>query len=501
MERFSAWLWRRFRTHYAALLVIQMLVWPTIVIIPSIYSGWRTLGLPTERLWPAVATVMPIYAGVATLAAIYLGRPAARALGAWGRRENVDPQATREALAGLYRVPLLAVIGGLVPSTIAMAFALDAAKALADWPTRIVWVATGWQVLFGCAAFVWLMGDTLTRPVRAELDAAIGEDSPEPVRRGIASRLMVMILLVSLIAGYFSALPVSWARTDIAQYIASGLIVPTLAAFCVLVFSAFGIVPVTQPVKELTRGTERVTAGDFSERIPVTSNDEFGVLARSFNRMQAGLLERERLHAAFGSYVDPALAERLLADGSDTFDGEAVDVTVFFADVRGFTTYSEAHSPEESVARLNELFALTVPILLDHGGHANKFLGDGVLAVFGVPNRLEDHADRAVDAAIAVQHRVRRQFGDELKIGIGINTGPVIAGTIGGGGKLEFTLIGDTVNVAARIEELTKATGDAILIAEATRQALNRPVGSVERGSFDIRGRNQGIELHAVAPW
>lgn len=501
MERLSAWLWGRFRTHYAAVLVIQMLLWPVVVIVPSIFSGWRTLGLPMREVWPALATVAPIYVITAALSAALIGRRATGALRSWGRREDVDPREIRDALFGLYRVPLLAVLGAIVPATIGMAFALGRTSALPSWPTRIMWISTGWQVLFGCAAFIWLMGDTLTRPVRAELDAAIGDDSPEPLRRGIAARLMLMVLLASLIAGYFSALPATWAATDAGQYVAVGALVPPLAGLCVLIFGAFGIVPVTRPVKDLTRGTERVAAGNFSERVPVTSNDEFGVLARSFNRMQAGLLERERLHSAFGSYVDPALAERLLAGGSETFDGESVEVTVFFADVRGFTTFSEVHQPEESVARLNELFSLAVPILLQHGGHANKFLGDGVLAVFGAPNKLEEHADCAVDAAMAIQQRVRRHFGDDMRIGIGINTGPVIAGTIGGGGKLEFTLIGDTVNVAARVEEHTKTTGDAILITGSTLGSLRRPAAVVDRGSFALRGRVDQVTLHAVNPW
>jgi adenylate cyclase len=143
-----------------------------------------------------------------------------------------------------------------------------------------------------------------------------------------------------------------------------------------------------------------------------------------------------------------------------------------------------------------------VPVLQEHGGHANHYLGDGVLAVFGAPLSVPDHAGAAVAAAVEMQRRVRAEFGGELRLGIGINTGPVIAGTVGGGGRHEFTVIGDTVNVAARVEQLTKETGDAILITDATRAALPTPrPRSRSRGAFDVRGKAAKITVHAVNPF
>ena len=224
------------------------------------------------------------------------------------------------------------------------------------------------------------------------------------------------------------------------------------------------------PIRDLAEGTERVAAGDYSQRLPVVQDDDLGALAASFNRMQAGLAERQRLQAAFGTYVDPVLATKLLEQGDDVFTGERREVTVMFVDIRDFTPFAETNPAEDVVARLNALFEIVVPAVVDAGGHVNKFLGDGALAVFGAPNDLADHADAALNAAVLIQRLVAERFGGELRIGIGINTGTVIAGTIGGGGKLEFTLIGDTVNVAARVEQLTKTTGDAILAHPAVRR-------------------------------
>jgi len=175
---------------------------------------------------------------------------------------------------------------------------------------------------------------------------------------------------------------------------------------------------------------------------------------------------------------------------------------VFFVDIRDFTAWSERTTAHEAVSRLNALFDIVVPVLREHHGHANKFSGDGVLAVFGVPEQTDDHAGKAVQAAAEIQRRVRNAFGEELRIGIGINTGRVIAGTVGGGGKLEFALIGDPVNVAARVEELTKQTGDPILLTQATVDSLtSAPGGLTSRGSHHVKGKAEPIAVHALDPF
>ncbi len=233
----------------------------------------------------------------------------------------------------------------------------------------------------------------------------------------------------------------------------------------------------------------------------MVQDDDLGALAASFNRMQSGLAERERLQAAFGSYVDPALATRLLEQGDDVFTGERLDVTVLFVDIRDFTPFAEANTAEDTVSHLNALFEIVVPAVLDAGGHVNKYLGDGALAVFGAPNALAHHADAAVTASLEISQRVTEHFGGAIRIGIGINTGQVIAGTIGGAGKLEFTLIGDTVNVAARIEQLTKTTGDTILLTQHTVDALAQtPADLIDRGAHDVKGKSATVHVYAVEP-
>ena len=340
------------------------------------------------------------------------------------------------------------------------------------------------------------------RPVRMAIagDTGIGDDLPRS-RPTFAAWSNLSMLAMAFEFTMLGAIATAVFRTHQAPalWIAIASLATLFLALPITVGSIFA--PSLQPIRHLTEGTKRVAVEDYSRRLPVVQDDDLGALAASFNRMQAGLAERQRLQAAFGTYVDPALAARLLEQGDHVFAGERREVTVMFVDVRDFTPFAEAHTAEEAFAHLNGLFEIVVPAVVDAGGHVNKFLGDGALVVFGAPNELADHADAAVSAALRIQRLVDERSGGALRIGIGINTGVVIAGTIGGGGKLEFTLIGDTVNVAARVEQLTKTTRDAILLTSQTVDALiTRPPGLTERGLHPLKGKSAEVRVFALEP-
>jgi class 3 adenylate cyclase len=250
------------------------------------------------------------------------------------------------------------------------------------------------------------------------------------------------------------------------------------------------------PLRELIRATRRVADHQLDQPVPVTSTDETGELTESFNDMVKAVSERERLHEAFGTFVDPKLADRVLTEGT-AIEGEEVEVSVLFLDVCGFTSFSEETDARQVVAELNQLFEVAVPVVLEHGGHIDKFIGDGFVAVFGAPDRIPDHARRAVAAAREILERLGER-DSPLRVGIGVNTGAVIAGTVGGGGRLDFTVIGDTVNTAARVERLTRRTGDDLLITEATRRELDgRDAGWEERPSVELEGKRERVKVYA----
>ncbi|OBA59486.1 cyclase [Mycobacterium sp. 1100029.7] len=341
----------------------------------------------------------------------------------------------------------------------------------------------------------------MQRPVRIALagDTEIGDSLPRshPTFARRSNVAMVATAFAYAVGGAMVATAFAPATDAPIMSVAIGFAFAVV--FGVPITVGLGLSQSMQPIRDLAEGAERVAAGDFRQRLPVVQDDDLGVLAASFNRMQAGLAERQRLQAAFGSYVDPALAARLLQQGDDVFTGERRQVTVMFVDIRDFTAFAEANTAEDTVARLNVLFDIVVPAVVEAGGHVNKFLGDGALAVFGAPNELVAHADAAVSVAVAIRRHVEERFEGALRIGVGINTGVVIAGTIGGGGKLEFTLIGDVVNVAARVEQLTKATGDAILVTGSCVDALtHRPPGLLDRGSHVVKGKSVAVQVYTV---
>jgi len=230
-------------------------------------------------------------------------------------------------------------------------------------------------------------------------------------------------------------------------------------------------------------------------RLPVVSSDELGELSVAFNRMAQGLAERERIRDAFGTYLDKDVAGFILS-GSFPEGGVEVDVTIMFCDVPGFTSFAEGASANEVVSSLNALFELLVPVIDRHGGHVDKFIGDGLLAVFGAPEGFADHADRALAAGLEILEQLERAEG-QLDISVGINTGRVVAGSIGGAGRLNFSVIGDAVNVAARVEAATRGTEDSLLLTRATREALLRPALVESRGTIALKGKSRGVELFA----
>ncbi|WP_068180851.1 adenylate/guanylate cyclase domain-containing protein [Mycobacterium sp. UM_CSW] len=363
-----------------------------------------------------------------------------------------------------------------------------------------------WTCAFGVGSQligVHSLAETVMRPRRVALtgDKEIGDSLPRQ-RPSFAAWSNLSVLAVTFVfstAGDMLAavvdratqLPLLWVVIGVGMTLVFGVPITVGAVFA----------PSLQPIRDLADGTRRVAAGDYSRRLPVVQDDDLGALTASFNRMQAGLAERQRLQGAFGMYVDPMLAARLLEQGDHVFTGERREVTVMFVDVRDFTSFAEAHTAGETVTHLNALFETVVPAVVEAGGHVNKFLGDGALAVFGAPNDLAQHADAALGAATSINRLVAERFGGELRVEIGINTGVVIAGTVGGGGKLEFTLIGDAVNVAARVEQLTKITGDGILLTQQTIKALvSRPPGLVDRGPHALMGKSVPTELFGLDP-
>jgi adenylate cyclase len=253
---------------------------------------------------------------------------------------------------------------------------------------------------------------------------------------------------------------------------------------------------IMRPIEDLEAATERIRQGRFDEHVPVTTSDEFGELSSAFNQMVDGLAERERLREAFGTYLDQEVAAHLISEDFEP-GGREVDVSLVFCDVRDFTTAAAEAEAPEIVARLNELWECIVPIVANHRGHIDQFIGDAVLAVFGAPDRLPHHADRAVQCAVELARTINSRKPGGFEVGIGVNSGKVVAGSIGGAGRLSFSVIGDAVNLCSRVESATRDTGDPVLITGATRAQLSETIEVEPRGEREIRGYDRKVELYA----
>jgi class 3 adenylate cyclase len=500
MDRIWQWAWDRYAARYT--WAICAFVFP--VVLPFyLLMSFVIVAFEGSDRYVEAATVTVVATLVLAFVDVLPGLGSARLVEQWAAGLDIDRARALDATYTFARGVVVRVVAGNAVGAALLALIVGV-NAGATGSRLVQYGILG--AAFGPAVHldaVHSFVEATMRPVRIAIagDTGIGDALPRsrPTYAAWSNAAVLATAFTFAVAGAMLAAVLEQASEMPLLSVVIGCALTLFLAVPTSVGLAFS--PSLQPIRDLADGTQRVAAGDYSRRLPVVQDDDLGVLTASFNRMQAGLAERQRLQAAFGTYVDPALAARLLEQGDDIFTGERREVTVMFVDVRDFTPFAEANSAEDTVARLNALFEIVVPAVVDAGGHVNKFLGDGALAVFGAPNDHAEHADAALTAAVLIQRLVAERFGDELRIGIGLNTGTVIAGTIGGAGKLEFTLIGDTVNIAARVEQLTKTTGDAILLTHQTVDALTtRPPELLDRGAHALKGKSAAVKVFGLDP-
>ncbi|WP_372677442.1 adenylate/guanylate cyclase domain-containing protein [Desulfosarcina sp.] len=257
----------------------------------------------------------------------------------------------------------------------------------------------------------------------------------------------------------------------------------------------------SKPILELVAATEAIGKGDYRYRVELKRQDELGNLATAFNQMGEELFRHSLTRQSFGKYVGEEVLEMILADPEKMWlKGHKNDATILFADIRGFTAYAEDREPEEVVDMLNTYFEIATRAIMDYGGYLDKFIGDGVLGVFGVPVFRKDHVERAVRTALDLKEQLHMHsiHGNPLlsAVGIGIHTGPIVSGNIGSQVKMEYTVIGDTVNLASRLSELA-APGE-VLVTEAVYDRLRALVCAEPAGTRTIKGKIAPVETWRV---
>ncbi len=271
----------------------------------------------------------------------------------------------------------------------------------------------------------------------------------------------------------FNAIRVKKLRMFIVTTVAGVIAVLAVMVFIITRWLAGRV---TKPITELTRGAEAVAQGDYDYVVPVLKEDEFGELTRQFNAMTRGQKERLNLMETLKKFLSEDLAERA-AESGIVIGGQKADCTVMFTDFAGFSTITRNMTASESVNVLNAYFDGLVPIIKKYGGFPDKYIGDAIVALFGAPVPLADHAERALACAIELQWKMRqmneerrRQGKTVFEMRIGLNSGEVLAGAIGCDQKLEYTSIGETTNLANRMEAIAEI--GHVMIAEETYRRI-----------------------------
>lgn len=271
-----------------------------------------------------------------------------------------------------------------------------------------------------------------------------------------------------------------------------------------LIVASFLSRQITHSLSRIYSGIKQI--GSRKTKIEVSTDDEFGELARAINEMTKGLEERDYLKLNFAPYVSKHIMEKIAQVGKmPTLEGEKKKVTILFADLRAFSKFAEEFPPEKVVSQLNEFLTVMIDVIFENDGTLDKFLGDGMMVEFGAPLDDPNQETHAIVTAIAMQKaliKLNREFekrgSPKMDMAIGIHTGTAILGNIGSEKRMEYTAVGDTVNTASRIEEEAKKLDAAILISEATWKAIQGQFVAKDHGPLQLRGKEKPLRVFSI---
>lgn len=460
------------------------------VIAAVLGAASAYLGNSAARLPQLLAWMVTVLVGVNLVGSMIIYRPILWHLqGAGGDLAGLAARARR----------LPALSGAWVFGLTAIAMVGDAVVARGSWTLGDSFAGT----LAHCgvfSAFLGLYAYLIALDHLITLRKALWKRRQElPVtHRRLVSRLMAALLIVAL-GPAVVAVADNWghggggasgedlARHYLHQTLQMDVMGAVLLAVAVAILIARGLL---RPTRILMDAMDRVDQGDLSTRAPVVTDDEIGVLSARFNRMLGGLRERERLRRTFAYFVPESVASALVAD-EGAISPQEREATVLFADIERFTEISSRLPPREILMMLNDYFGEVGRAINDNGGVITQFQGDAVLACFNLPAADRDHARHAVEAALEIHRRVgaaRFRGGILLRARVGVSTGMLVGGTVGGGERLGYTVHGDTVNLAARLEALNKETGTRTLLSARTAELVGAGLPLRSVGSFAVRG-------------
>lgn len=368
----------------------------------------------------------------------------------------------------------------LVPATAFISYLLNIR------PGGILFLLIGGSVAVLYSVAVRYLGlEAVLSPILSRLGEEVPPDlSSDHASLSLRTKLIITLPAINVITGVVVAGLVAPPEANLDDLAFSVLI----AIGVTVLLSSIVVLLLTQaalaPVRRLESTGRLLAEGNLEAVPPPSTPDEAGALgshlAQIANELDRGRQARETLDR----FVDIDVAAGLLDNDQDLWSGSEEDVTVLFCDLKGFSIQAAQEPARETLERLRRFYRIVVPIIEANGGHANKFIGDGLMAIFGAPASLQNHADSAVKAAEEIADQL--SASPDLNIAIGLNSGRALVGTVAAADRLDFTVVGEVVNTAARIEALTRETGDEILLTEATRSRLSSGRVLTSRGHFEI---------------
>ena len=389
-------------------------------------------------------------------------------------------------------------------------FVLETAAPPASMFTSL-YVAAIWFALlyaFQFALFAYFIGIAVSIHTRSWFYRRHALEIPSGSNRLLLRLLMGMVAIIVIPSSLI--LTDVWFFEDIRRL--QGLstkqavlldVLAMLVAAAVSVF--FTCRSFTLPLQNIRDAMEQTSAGRNTPRALVLTDDEIGVVADSFNNMMGKINERKFIADTFGRYVPETVAASIIRNKGE-YKPQNRLATILYTDIVGFTSLCEKLPPEEIASLLNEYFSLLTAIINKHGGIINQFQGDAMLVTYNVPARDKDHADGALRTAVEIQETLAKHVfrsGYKMPTRIGINTGRVFAGIVGGKDRLNYTVHGDAVNVAARLEYLNKEYNTSILLSKATKLLLGEKIRERIRltpmGKISVRGKSNDIRVFAAS--
>lgn len=474
---------------------------------------WREMISALE--WEVAFVLLAFIVPVAVLVLHRLAAPVNQAINALRGGEGLSAQSLERAKRRALNLPFFAALMNLIAWIIpAVAFPVifyfrapvPVVKALAG----MVYNFTN-AIMITLLAFVLLEQACRRRIIPQLFPEGRLSDQKKAAALTIRTRLMLLYGAICLIPMFQTVLITNVATPQALSNADLRAVLVNIGTFSMILFAftaSYGFWLATlfarnlsDPAREIMDATEKIRAGDNNITVQVVSNDEIGYLGDRVNEMAKGLKERERIRKLLNLFTSPEISREILS--GRTFEGAQIRrVTLLFSDMRGFSGMAERLPPELVFDAVNSYFDEMTAAVIEHGGIILQYVGDEIEAVFGAPLDDPQHADKAVAAALAMRERLaklnekRAGRGEEtLRHGIGIHTGTALAGLVGSRHKLSYAMVGDTVNIASRIQDLTKELKTEILISGKTHQALTIPRSCEGPLTLPVKGKTKTVEV------